>query len=106
MANRRLGIEYNVSGFESKGGRELPSPDSTPKSAAESVNGVEEFRPDFRQDVTSLTVKPFIEQVAQDVLEAWEAGVGKGEFTLSVDKVKESAEVYWLRLGVNFLTDS
>ena len=103
MANRRLGIEYNVSGFESKGGRELPSPDSTPKSAAESVNGVEEFRPYYKADVNSPTVKPFLDQVVQDVMDAWEAGVGKGESVINDRKVRESVEVYWLRLGVSHL---
>lgn len=101
MANRRLGIEYNVSGFESKGGRELPSPESLPTSAGESVNGVEEFRPDFRGDVNAPTVKPFLDQVVQDCMEAWEAGVGKGEPAVTDRKVKESVEVYWLRLGVS-----
>lgn len=101
MANRRLGIEYNVSGFESKGGRDLPSPDSPPKSAAESVNEVEEFRPEFRSDVNSPTVKPFIEQVVLDCMEAWEAGVGRGEPVVNDRKIKESVEVYWLRLGVS-----
>ena len=102
MANRRLGIEYNVSGFESKGGKDLPSPDSPPVSAEESVNGVEEFRPDFRSDVNASTVKPFLEQVAQDCMDAWAAGIGKEEPPINALKVKESVEVYWLRLGVSY----
>lgn len=101
LANRRLGIEYNVLGYDSRGGRDLPDPASQPASAAESPNNTQEFRPDFRADVNAATVKPFLEQVAHDCREHWDAGMGKGEPELTDQKLKESIEVYWLRLSVS-----
>jgi hypothetical protein len=102
-ANQRLGIEYHVTNFESKGGKILPAPDTSPLSASESPNGVQEFRPDFRAEVSDPRVKPFLDQVAQDVLEVWRSSIGADMWDEEVTqhKIKESVEVYWLRLGVS-----
>jgi hypothetical protein len=105
MANRRLGVEYLVSGFDVLGHRELPHPSSVPLSAEESLNGVQEFRPDFTADATSSTVKPFLDQVTLDCIEAWEGGVGIGEEAAGIDrrKIGEAVNVYWTRLCVSDL---
>lgn len=87
MANRRLGVEHQVKDFEVRGTRELPDPGPVP-SVEESINGIQEFRPDFRRLSTSPTVRPFLDQVTEDVTEAWEAGLGKLE--PGVDRKKVS----------------
>jgi hypothetical protein len=92
---------YNVSKFESKGGTDLPDPKTAPLGPEESVNGVQEFRPDFSASLDALTVKPFIEQVTADVINEWDSGVGYKEPEASHQKIKESVEVYWTRLGVS-----
>jgi hypothetical protein len=105
QANRRLGIMYNVSKFESKGDNVLPDPSSTPLGPDESVNGVQEFRPDFSAGPDALTVKPFLEQVTADVTYEWENGVARGEHEATPEKIRESVEVYWIRLGVSAASD-
>jgi hypothetical protein len=97
----RLGIEYNVSKFESKGSRELPDPESTPPGIMESANMVPEFRPDFTADAKAPTVRPFLKQVGDDVIEEWEAGVSHGEPKVTHEKIREAVEVYWVRLQVS-----
>ncbi|KAK8861753.1 hypothetical protein IAR55_002576 [Kwoniella newhampshirensis] len=98
MANRRLGVEYAVSNFESKGSRELPHPETKPRTAAESPNGVSEFRPDFRGDINATSVSPFIERVVEDVVEAWESGVGVGEPDVDRERITGAVHIYWTRL--------
>ncbi|ORY24468.1 hypothetical protein BCR39DRAFT_546724 [Naematelia encephala] len=98
MANRRLGVEYAVSQFESLGGKDLPDPASIPPPVAESANGVQEFRPQFGQDVTAESVRPFIDQVVLDCSEAWHGGVGEGEEGVDERKIQDSVVVYWTRL--------
>ena len=105
QANRRLGIEYNVSKFESKGSRNLPDPSSVPPPPVESANHVHEFRPDFTQDVKAPTVRPFIQQVVEDVIAEWDIGVGYLEPETSHENIRESVEVYWVRLAVSFVPD-
>ncbi len=74
-ANARLGVEYQVSQFETSGTSFLPSPDSDPPGPEESINGIQEYRPDFLMgDVKSPSVQPFIEKVIEDVLENWQQG--------------------------------
>ncbi|EIW68941.1 hypothetical protein TREMEDRAFT_71731, partial [Tremella mesenterica DSM 1558] len=75
MANRRLGVEYLITHFEARGTRDLPPPGSVPPSAEESINQVQEFRPDFRADVAHPSVRPFLDQVWEDVVYDWENGV-------------------------------
>lgn len=87
MANKRLGVEYSISKFETRGTKDLPEPTSTPPTIEESINGVEEYRPDFKRDVNSSDVKPFIERVIDDVEEAWEGGVKLGEPPVDRKKV-------------------
>ena len=79
MANRRLGVEYAVMQFEVIGARDLPDPSSQPDSPDQSVNGIQEYRPDFRGDIRATSVSPFIEVVVDDCVDAWEGGVGLGE---------------------------
>jgi hypothetical protein len=67
----------------------------------ESVNHVQEFRPDFRADAKAPTVQPFLEQVTADVIAEWEGGVSFQEPTTTHEKIRESVEVYWVRLGVS-----
>jgi len=90
MANRRLGVEYAVTQFEVIGARDLPDPDSPMPSAAESVNGIQEYRPDFRGDVNATSVMPYIDAVVMDCVEAWEGGVGVGEPEMDRRKVGAS----------------
>ena len=79
MANRRLGVEYTISGFETKGSKDLPDPNTIAPSSEESQNGIDEFRPDFRGDVGAISVRPFIDRVIEDCVEAWDAGLGQSE---------------------------
>jgi hypothetical protein len=88
MANRRLGVEYAVTQFEVTGSRDLPDPDSEPPRIEESFNGIQEYHPDFRGDINATSVRPFIDAVVDDCVEAWEAGVGIGE--LEADRKKVS----------------
>jgi hypothetical protein len=97
----RLGVEYNVSKFESKGSRELPDPESTPRTAAESPNQVDEFRPDFTADAKAPTVRPFLKQVTEEVIYFWDLGVSLFEPKMTHDKIREAVEVYWVRLAVS-----
>ncbi|WVQ93692.1 hypothetical protein IAU59_000768 [Kwoniella sp. CBS 9459] len=99
MANRRLGVEYLVSNFESKGSKDLPDPSSEPPKAAESANGVDEFRPDFRGDINAGDVKPFVEQVIEDVMEAWSThGLHLEEPDVDRTRVEAAVHIYWTRL--------
>jgi hypothetical protein len=101
QANRRLGVEYNVSKFESKGTRYLPDPETAPKSPGESANEVQEFRPEFSADIKAPTVRPFIKQVIADVTHEWDMGMSAGEPETSHDKIREAVEIYWVRLAVS-----
>nr|ODO00898.1 hypothetical protein L204_01621 [Cryptococcus depauperatus CBS 7855] len=97
MANRRLGIEYTVSNYESHGSKDLPDPSSRPLTANESPNRVDEFRPDFRGDANASSVKPFVNKVVDDVYDAWIAGQGDdGE--MSKKKILAATTIYWTRL--------
>jgi hypothetical protein len=101
MANRRLGVEYAVTNFDVVGSRDLPDPDTQPPSVNESLNKVREYRPDFRGDVGAANVKPYIERVVEDVVEAWEGGVGEGEEVVDKKRIEEAVNVYWVRLCVS-----
>jgi hypothetical protein len=103
QANQRLGIEYNVSKFESKGLKYLPDPSSTPLLANQSPNMVREMRPDFTQDVKAPTVRPFINQVVEDVIREWDGGVYQLEPVATHEKIREAVEVYWVRLAVSLM---
>ena len=94
MANRRLGIEYNAAGFQVKGSKNLPAPGTIPPTAAESINGVQEYSPDFRADAGSESVKQFLDQVYEDVC-------AYGEPDVEREKIREAVMVYWIRLGVS-----
>ncbi|OCF36246.1 hypothetical protein I316_02119 [Kwoniella heveanensis BCC8398] len=99
MANRRLGVEYLVNNFESKGSRDLPDPSSEPPKADESANGVDEFRPDFRGDINAADVKPFVEQVIDDVMEAWTShNLHLEEPDVDRSRVEAAVHIYWTRL--------
>lgn len=100
MANRRLGVEYTVSNFESKGSRDLPDPATHPLTAEESPNGVDEFRPHFGADINASTVKPFIDIVIEDVWEAWQSGQGDEDVEADRQKVFDAVRIYWTRLSV------
>ncbi|WVW81980.1 hypothetical protein I302_103984 [Kwoniella bestiolae CBS 10118] len=97
-ANRRLGVEYQVTNFDSKGSRELPDPTSEATKAENSINGVDEFRPDFKSELNAPSVKPFIDQVVQDCIEAWQGGVLNDEPEIDVDRITNSVHIYWTRL--------
>lgn len=99
MANRRLGVEYAVTNFDVVGTKDLPDPDSHAPSADASVNKIQEYRPDFRGDVTASNVKPYIDTVVEDVVGAWE-GTMEGE-ELDRKRVEEAVNVYWSRLCVS-----
>ncbi|RSH94882.1 hypothetical protein EHS25_004688 [Saitozyma podzolica] len=96
MANRRLGVEYAVTNFDVMGTKDLPDPDSHAPSADASVNKIQEYRPDFRGDVTASNVKPYIDTVVEDVVGGWE-GTMEGE-DLDRKRVEEAVNVYWSRL--------
>ncbi|WVF66068.1 hypothetical protein IAT40_000807 [Kwoniella sp. CBS 6097] len=99
MANRRLGVEYLVTNFESKGSKDLPDPSTEPPKAAESANEVDEFRPDFRGDINAGDVKPFIEQVIDDVMEAWTShNLHLEEPEVDRTRVEAAVHIYWTRL--------
>lgn len=102
MANRRLGVEYPVSAFESKGTRDLPDPASIPAMAAESVNAVDEFRPDFRADVSSNTVRPFLDTVITDCKTTWNESYAADEPEVDEDQIVKSVHTYWTRLGKRY----
>ena len=91
MANRRLGVEYLVSQFEVVGGRDLPDPESEVLDSKDSANGVQEYRPDFRGDINATSVRPFIDVVVQDCVEAWEGGVRDGEPEADRKKVGDAS---------------
>ncbi|KAE8538965.1 hypothetical protein D1P53_005334 [Cryptococcus gattii VGV] len=102
MANRRLGVEYTVSNFESKGSRDLPDPVTHPLTAEESPNGVDEFRPHFGADINASTVKPFIDIVIEDVWEAWQSGQGDEDVEADRQKVFDAVKIYWTRLSKRY----
>ncbi|WVR03639.1 hypothetical protein IAU60_000633 [Kwoniella sp. DSM 27419] len=102
MANRRLGVEYAVTNFETKGTKDLPDPESEPVKAAESVNGVDEFRPNFKGDLTTDNVKEFIDTVVEDVLEAWEGGVKGDEPNVDRERIVTAVSIYWARLSKRY----
>jgi hypothetical protein len=79
-------VEYNISGFDTPGTKDLPDPHSIAPTAAESLNKVEEFRPNFKGDVSASTVKPYIDQVIEDVVAAW-AEMGEDEPHIDRKKV-------------------
>ncbi|KIR27327.1 hypothetical protein I307_04136 [Cryptococcus deuterogattii 99/473] len=106
MANRRLGVEYTVSNFESKGSRDLPDPATHPLTAEESPNGVDEFRPHFGADINASTVKPFIDIVIEDVWEAWQSGQGDEDVEADRQKVFDAVKIYWTRLSTQDHPDS
>jgi hypothetical protein len=99
MANRRLGVEYAVTNFDVMGTKDLPDPDSHAPSDDASVNKIQEYRPDFRGDVTASNVKPYIDTVVEDVVGGWE-GTMEGE-DLDRKRVEEVVNVYWSRLCVS-----
>lgn len=103
MANRRLGVEYTVNGFDCKGSRELPDPSSLPPTAESSVNGVDEFRPDFRGDVSSGTVRPFLDTVVLDCKTAWtDEGFANEEPDVDDDQIVKAVHTYWTRLSKRY----
>lgn len=87
MANRRLGVEYTIADFKTPGSKMLPDCNTPPRSAADSAAGVDEYRPPYGNDPEHDQVKPFIEQVEADVIEAWEGGVGAEEPEVDAQKV-------------------
>ncbi|WWC85972.1 uncharacterized protein L201_000842 [Kwoniella dendrophila CBS 6074] len=97
-ANQRLGVEYLVSNFISKGSMDLPDPNSTPPKAENSMNGVDEFAPEFKADLNSSNVKPFIDQVVEDCLEALKGGLGDEEPDIDREKITSAVHIYWTRL--------
>lgn len=116
MANRRLGVEYNIAEFKTPGSKDLPDSNSIPPTAAESLSGVDEYRPVYGSDPADDAVKPFIDQVVADVTEAWEGALAAEEpevdsqkvckvvalpFAALTRKIKEGVAVYWLRLCVS-----
>jgi hypothetical protein len=86
MANRRLGVEYIVNGYETTGTSDLPDPDTEVPGVAESVNGIQEYRPDYRGDATASSVKPFLDRTVEDCVEAWQNGSWQGESDTDVDR--------------------
>ncbi|TXT07488.1 hypothetical protein VHUM_03208 [Vanrija humicola] len=102
MANRRLGVEYPVSSFEVKGSRDLPDPTNIPPTAETSVNGVDEFRPDFRADVGSASVRPFVDAVIQDVKAAWNESYSVEEPEVDGEQIVKAVQTYWTRLSKRF----
>jgi hypothetical protein len=116
MANRRLGVEYHIANFECKGTKDLPMPGTQAPTAAESENGVDEMRPDYALEANDAAVRGFIDQVTEDVVEAWQGGVGTGELEVDSSKVslwyaecrcivsrqvRDAVKVYWARIGVS-----
>lgn len=102
MANRRLGVEYTVNGFDCKGTRELPDPSTIPPSADTSVNGVDEFRPDFRGDVSSATVRTYLDVVAHDCKAAWAETLAEEEPDVDDDHIIKAVHTYWIRLSKRY----
>lgn len=102
MANRRLGVEYTVSSFEVKGSKELPIPGSIAPSAETSLNGVEEFRPDFRADVSSAGVRPFLDAVTADCKEAWNEAFTAEEPEVDDEQIVKAVTTYWTRLSKRY----
>ena len=83
MANRRLGVRYSVKGFTCDGTTDLPEPMSRPPTQQESVNGVEEFRPDFSGDLNAPSVQPYIDKVVDDCMDAL-----TGDLEIDMDRKK------------------
>ncbi|WRT63867.1 uncharacterized protein IL334_000792 [Kwoniella shivajii] len=98
MANRRLGVAYPVANFMSNGTRDLPDPTSIPPKAEESVNGVDEFRPDFRADVAAPGVRAFVDQVIEDCVESWQVSLGDDEPEVDRERITAAVNIYWARL--------
>ena len=88
MANKRMGVEYNVSGFEVRGSGSLPNPDTPAPYPHQSANLIQEYRPDFRADIGHSSVQPFVHRVVDDVWELWQGGVGEGEPEMDRKKVR------------------
>ncbi|BEI95319.1 hypothetical protein CcaverHIS631_0102680 [Cutaneotrichosporon cavernicola] len=102
MANRRLGVEYTVSSFEVKGSKELPMPGTIAPEADTSLNGVDEFRPDFRADVGGAAVRPFLDAVTADVKDAWGEGYAVDEPEVDNDQIVKAVTTYWTRLSKRY----
>ncbi|KAK4686957.1 hypothetical protein P7C73_g3159, partial [Tremellales sp. Uapishka_1] len=102
-ANRRLGVEYLVSGFEVQGSKDLPAPESKAPHILQSVNCCEEYRPNFQGDINAPTVRPFIDRVVEDCIYEWEEkGMGAGEEDIGRDQIERAVHVYWTRLGKRY----
>lgn len=72
MTNRRLGVAYTISPYNIPGNKDLPEPSDTAPGPDESVNGVQEFRPDFRADSSDKDIKAFLDLIRDDVRGAWD----------------------------------
>ncbi|KAL7420018.1 hypothetical protein Q5752_004982 [Cryptotrichosporon argae] len=100
MANRRLGVAYSVANFETPGSSDLPEPYSTAPTASSSLVGVDEFRPDFKQDVLGDSVAPFLAAVIDDVKAEWEATYAAVEPDVVDDEnIQRAVHTYWTRLA-------
>ncbi|TXT05293.1 uncharacterized protein COLE_06613 [Cutaneotrichosporon oleaginosum] len=102
MANRRLGVEYAVSNFEVKGTKELPMPGTIPPGADTSLNGVDEFRPDFRSDLGHPDLRPFLDAVTADVKDAWGESFATDEPEVDDDQIVKAVTTYWTRLSKRY----
>lgn len=106
LTNRRMGVEYAVSGFEVKGSKDLPEPNPYAPGPAESINFVQEYRPVFTPDVQDDSVRTFLGVVVQDVQEAWDGlkdsePIDQGRVNSMMSRssqISEAVNVYWQRL--------
>lgn len=87
MANRRIGLEYPISGFRVPGTKLLPDPSSVPPPPNLSVNWVQEYRPDWSKAADAPEIKSYIDAVTGDVWAAWIGGAGEGEDAVDIAKV-------------------
>lgn len=99
-ANRLLGVEYHVSGFDVPGSAVLPDPESVPPAPHQSVSGVAEHRPEYAPDQRGRGVREYLDQVVQDVLDEWPRFEGQ-EGQVDREGVAEKVNVYWVRLCVS-----
>jgi hypothetical protein len=91
MANRRLGVQYPVKYHESLGTPHLPAPNTRAPPLEESLNRVQEYRPDYNHTPQEdESVAEFLYIIKEDVWNAWEQEHGDMEEVEGVNKSKVS----------------
>lgn len=89
--NRRIGLEYAISGFEVPGSPLLLPPQ--PAGSAEipvvgtSLNSIQEYRPDYTKTNEDAEIRELLDLVVEEVWGRWNRGGNEGEQGVDREKV-------------------